>query len=1444
MKKVITLCFAMLMVTLIFGDTLEIGDGTSTQRFPLGSYWGYERSAAVYTDSELGSQNLRISSISWYSTTAVTVSVPTKIYLKTTSSTTLSSDTWANMISGATLVYDATHNSTVTGGWNEFSLISTFDVDNGSGVLVLVERNYGGGGSGTSSGAGIRYTSVTNTHETWTADNTPPTTSGTLSSYRPNITLTYTTYTLSNPPNPATNPSPANAATNVQKNVTLSWSSGGGSPTDYKIFWGTSETSFENEQSGITTTSFSPPNLEYTRTYYWKVDPHNDYGYASDIATLPVWSFTTMDDPTITEFPHTESFDGTAFPPVGWTHQIGSGTTGWQRSTGSSNPTVSPYSGAGMLYYNSYSLSDGSNASLFSPPIDAGNADMVYSTSFWMYRYKSSYSSYTDKVEIYSNTTPSLTGATLLGTIIRDYDQAPVETGNGWYQYTFEIGPGAKNLTYYYVIFKAISDFGYNINIDEISFIRVQGGNPPNPAINPSPGNNATSVAINTNLSWSSGGGAPTGYKIYLGKDAESMELIANQTETVFDPAENLLFGSSYSWKVDPYNEYGCASDAGEIPVWNFSTVNGIAISPSPYNGATNQDATNLVLNWADVAGASSYKVKAGTSSGASDLVNMASVTESQYTHPANWPYTTTIYWTVFTLNGTQEIQGTEWSFTTAADPTRSIPYLEDFNASTSLPANWTGTFSVSSSHGVSSNGLYKNLWSSSTSAYVTTPPVGPLTDNTTLQFDYRYVEYSGYPNTAHTLVAGDKLEIQISTDGTTFTTIHTIDSSNHTTSTSFATCSVPITQAKVSQGDIIKAKFLATWGGGDYYLDIDNVYFRHISAEPVFSVTPESKAFGELQINTVSSAQVFTIKNDGGGTLTIDPAIELIGTNVDQFLLTDTNSYPCELGSDETMTVSVTFAPTSIGEKTAYLKIVDNLSKTEHNIPLTGTGADYSISSIPYLNDFQSNINGWTVLDVNDDGNEWERLDESGSNMAMQISYNYYEAMDDWFITPPINLTKDITYNIRYEYRVDVYYSSENLGVYIGSSPTPADLTTLLDDQSPLTNEEFEIGTASFTPTATGIYYIGFYGYSDANMYNLYVDNFRITLAGSDIVSGITSGGTANPDPAPIYNPVTGNPLDTSLTIEGITGTPVITVITEWAPPAVQLPNVGLSFVLSGTNFSGTTITINHNLGFVPEQIAYRIEPGTWNILTAGSQGVDLWNDTSVTFNLPSTKSAGDLGIVFPQQEGQTLPVTLSNFAAVVTSENFVNIAWLAETETNHSGYNIFRNEAKDLENAIKINAQLIDQGTAAGTQISYFYTDFEVYTNQVYYYWLESIALDGTNEFYGPLTVTIGDPTQEPLPPVVPMVTKLYNAFPNPFNPNTNIRYSLKEAGKVKIEIYNMKGQKIKSYNQEHSSPGYYQISWDGRDENGRNVASGIYLYRLTTANYTSAKKMVLAK
>lgn len=774
-----------------------------------------------------------------------------------------------------------------------------------------------------------------------------------------------------------------------------------------------------------------------------------------------------------------------------------------------------------------------------------------------------------------------------------------------------------------------------------------------------------------------------------------------------------------------------------------------------------------------------------------------------------------------------------------AFDPILPLPYTQDFNASTNFPANWTQStsqWSIGSSHGRTGNGIYKNMWSSATNAWFQTQPIGPITEHTKLSFYYRLVNFTSYPSTAFIPGTGDNIKIWVSTDaGTTFTQYGEINSSNHTPTVNWTEKSIWLSGMKASAGDRITLKFEANWGTGDWYIDIDDIEVKHVSTNPVFSITPESKAFGELQINTVSAPQVFAIKNNGGGTLIINPAIELTGTNSNQFQLTDNNSYPCNLGPDQTITVSVAFAPTSIGEKTASLTIVDNISKTEHNIPLTGTGADYTIS-VPYLNDFQSNINGWTILDVNNDGKKWTLTYEISPNKSMKIVYNSSLAMDDWFITPPISLNKDTTYNLRYEYRVESGNYPENLGVYIGSSPTPVALTTLLNDHFEISNTTFSLGQATFTPQTTGIYYIGFHGYSDADMWNLYVDNFRITLENSDIVSGIASGGNVSIIIPPVHS------ISPTIDISNLPQSDAtVTVIAGYAD--VDLPNAGLSLTLTGTSFSGAIITINHNLGFVPAQIAYRIEPGTWNLLTSSSPGVSNWNETTVTFTL-SGKAAGDLGIVFPQQEGQTLPVTLSNFTAVVTSENFVNIAWMAETETNHSGYNIFRNESKDLENAVKINAQLIDKGTAVGTQISYFYTDFEVYTNMMYYYWLESVALDGSSQFYGPLTVTIGDPAQEPVPPVVPMVTKLYNAFPNPFNPNTNIRYSLKEVGKVKIEIYNMKGQKIKTFTQEHNSPGYYQVSWDGRDENGRSVASGIYLYRLTTANYTSAKKMVLAK
>jgi len=265
MKKILLPLMLILITSFIFASTMQIGSGTNIQRYPLGSYYGYERSAAIYTDSELGSQKIRITALSWYSTTAVTVDVPTKIYVKTTTATTLTQTNWANMISGATLVYNATHSSTLEGGWNQFDLSTSFDVPDGNGLIVMVERNYGGTGNGTSAGAGIRYTNVNNTHEYWQADNNPPTGDGTRNKQRPNILIHY----ILPPPNPATIVSPANGAINVELTQTLNWANGGGAPSGYKLSLGTVTpyTTILNQVNLGTATTYDP-DLVYN-TQYW-----------------------------------------------------------------------------------------------------------------------------------------------------------------------------------------------------------------------------------------------------------------------------------------------------------------------------------------------------------------------------------------------------------------------------------------------------------------------------------------------------------------------------------------------------------------------------------------------------------------------------------------------------------------------------------------------------------------------------------------------------------------------------------------------------------------------------------------------------------------------------------------------------------------------------------------------------------------------------------------------------------------------------------------------------------------------------------------------------------------------------------------------------------------------------------------------------------------------
>ncbi len=94
------------------------------------------------------------------------------------------------------------------------------------------------------------------------------------------------------------------------------------------------------------------------------------------------------------------------------------------------------------------------------------------------------------------------------------------------------------------------------------------------------------------------------------------------------------------------------------------------------------------------------------------------------------------------------------------------------------------------------------------------------------------------------------------------------------------------------------------------------------------------------------------------------------------------------------------------------------------------------------------------------------------------------------------------------------------------------------------------------------------------------------------------------------------------------------------------------------------------------------------------------------------------------------------------------------------------------------------------------------------------------------------------------VPVAGSLAQNYPNPFNPSTTIQYKIKEAGNVTIEIFNIKGQKVKTLVNEYHSTNSYEVIWNGINDNNESVSSGIYFYEMNTGDYTSVKKMILMK
>ncbi|NQV18637.1 MAG: T9SS type A sorting domain-containing protein [Armatimonadetes bacterium] len=179
-------------------------------------------------------------------------------------------------------------------------------------------------------------------------------------------------------------------------------------------------------------------------------------------------------------------------------------------------------------------------------------------------------------------------------------------------------------------------------------------------------------------------------------------------------------------------------------------------------------------------------------------------------------------------------------------------------------------------------------------------------------------------------------------------------------------------------------------------------------------------------------------------------------------------------------------------------------------------------------------------------------------------------------------------------------------------------------------------------------------------------------------------------------------------------------------------------------------------------------------------------------------------------------------NLEAMIQGMNNVFLSWDAPAERELESYNVYRN------------------GVVICNVTSTFYLDVNVPPG-TYVYNTTAVYCGGWESgFSNDAIFDNSDVEDTPLP----LVTELNGNYPNPFNPETSIKFALNESGQVRIDVFNLKGQHIRTVVNEHLEASYHSVVWDGKDANGVNVSSGVYFYKMDATKYTSIRKMVLMK
>ena len=202
------------------------------------------------------------------------------------------------------------------------------------------------------------------------------------------------------------------------------------------------------------------------------------------------------------------------------------------------------------------------------------------------------------------------------------------------------------------------------------------------------------------------------------------------------------------------------------------------------------------------------------------------------------------------------------------------------------------------------------------------------------------------------------------------------------------------------------------------------------------------------------------------------------------------------------------------------------------------------------------------------------------------------------------------------------------------------------------------------------------------------------------------------------------------------------------------------------------------------------------------------------------------------------SLPVELAGFKARQVNETVV-LEWSTASETENLGF-ILHRCIKGQEWIRIANHEESEGLKGAGSTTSssnYSFTDRTVEGGYRYEYKLSDVDYSGTIQQTGTIAITTHHRDESNIPDHF----MLYGAYPNPFNPTTTIQYSMPEAGAVKLLIFNIQGREVTMLQDATKPPGNYEVQWNGVDQTGNPVSTGVNFCRLTAGEYSKTIRMV---